>query len=86
MSPLPETAILEKELFDLISTRLLKIPPGFGVEANLLDVGFDSMTVMQLLVLIEEKYGITLADEDLLLENFQSTTALATLLRTTVNK
>ncbi|MFV0416325.1 MAG: acyl carrier protein [Chthoniobacterales bacterium] len=81
MALLPETMNLESELLALISERLLKIPPDFGFEDSLPDIGFDSMTVMQLLILVEEKYGITLNDEDLSSENFKSVAALANLLR-----
>lgn len=77
---MPDLRTLELELVTLIRERLLETPPDFSATSNLYDAGLDSMAIMQLLLLIEEKYGIMLPDADLSTENFSSAQHLAVLL------
>ena len=79
--PMPELNTLEEELVVLIRERLLETPPEFSATSNLYDAGLDSMAIMQLLLLIEEKYGVMLPDSDLSKENFSSPHFLAVLLQ-----
>jgi acyl carrier protein len=72
---------LENELVLLIRERLLETTPDFSPTSNLYDAGLDSMAIMQLLLLLEEKYGIMLPDSDLSKENFSTTHHLAILLQ-----
>ncbi len=78
MSDLPT---LEKELVLLIQERLLETTPDFSASSNLYDAGLDSMAIMQLLLLLEEKYGVMLPDSDLSKENFSTAHHLAILLQ-----
>ena len=77
---MPNLRTLEEELVTLISERLLETAPDFSETSNLFDAGLDSMAIMQLLLLIEEKYGIMLSDADLSTDNFKSARQLASLL------
>ncbi len=79
--PLPATTTLEQQLFTLISERLLETEPGFNADSNLYDAGLDSMAIMQLLVLVEEEYGIALPESDLTRHNFSTIHCLAELIR-----
>ena len=79
--PSPAPATLEQQLFTLISERLLETEAGFNVDSNLYDAGLDSMAIMQLLVLIEEEYGVALPDGDLTRHNFSTIHRLAELIR-----
>jgi len=47
---------------------------------SLIDHGMTSITGIQLIVFLEEKYGINVMDEDLLLENFDTLAKLFALL------
>lgn len=76
--PTPED--LERDLLALIGERLLDLPEGFDATARLADAGLDSMAVMQLLLLIESRFGLWLPEEDLVSENLASVRALAHLL------
>jgi acyl carrier protein len=51
-------------------------------EASFLDEGIvDSTGVLELILFVEETYGITVANEDVLPENFDSVTRLAAFIR-----
>lgn len=81
-----ELSTLEEQLVTLICERLLETPPGFSASSNLYEAGLDSMAIMQLLLLIEEKYGVILPDSDLSKENFTSSHHLALLLQSRLGK
>jgi acyl carrier protein len=52
-------------------------------EAPLLDSGIlDSLSLLRLVVFLEERFGITMDDADLLPENFASVDAICAYLRT----
>lgn len=72
---------LEKQLVTLISERLLEVQPGFDADSNLYDNGLDSMAIMQLLVLVEEEFGVAIPESDLTKQNFGTTRQLAQLIR-----
>ena len=76
-----DPSTLEQELVVLIRERLLETTPDFCSSSNLYDAGLDSMAIMQLLLLIEEKYGVMVPDADLSKENFSSAHQLAILLQ-----
>ena len=78
---LPDQSTLEKELLALITGRLLSAAGTIGPEDNLQEAGLDSMAIMQLLVLIEEKYGISLPNGAISCRNFGSAQSVAMLLR-----
>jgi acyl carrier protein len=51
-------------------------------ETSLLDSGIlDSLSLLRLVVFLEERFGITMGDGDLLPENFASVNAICTYLR-----
>ncbi len=72
---------LEFELAEIIGGRLLGCPDRLGPENDLYAAGLDSMGIMQLLVLVEEQYGIAIPDTDLTRENFGTIRALAGIIR-----
>jgi len=78
--PIPARETLELQLVSLISERLLETPPGFDAGSDLYEHGLDSMAIMQLLVLLEEEYGVALPESALTRKNFGSVRQLATLL------
>lgn len=52
-------------------------------EEDLLSEGIiDSLGILQLVAFIEDKFGIQIEDEDVVLENFQSISALTSYLET----
>lgn len=69
---------LEHELLRLVRDHLLDgVADDFDALASLPDAGLDSMAIMQLLLLIEDRFGIWLPEEDLTRENFACIRSLA---------
>jgi acyl carrier protein len=68
---------LERELRVLLEEHLLDGAAGLGPTTRLADAGLDSMAIMQLLLLIEGRFGLWLPEEDLTHENFACIRSLA---------
>ncbi len=79
MAALPSN--LESRLLQLISESLLSTGPGFGADSDLFAAGLDSMAIMQLLLLVEEEFGVAIPAESVSRENFSTVATLARLLR-----
>lgn len=79
--PIPQQEPLEQQLVHLVSERLLETPPDFHADSNLYDSGLDSMATMQLLILIEEEYGVALPEGQLTRQNFSTVRGVAGLIR-----
>ena len=71
---------LEGELLALVAGRILDVGPDFHARSSLAEAGLDSMAVMQLLVAIEDRFGLWLPESDLVPANLESVGALARLL------
>ncbi|MEW6268524.1 MAG: phosphopantetheine-binding protein [Thermodesulfobacteriota bacterium] len=68
---------LERALVALVEEHLLDGSTRLDAAAPLSSAGLDSMAVMQLLLLIEDRFGLWLPEEDLTHENFASIRTLA---------
>jgi acyl carrier protein len=68
----------------LISESIIEPPPDFTGETDLFQCGLDSMAIMQLLILIEDTFGVSLPPESVNRENFRTTRSLAALLETKI--
>lgn len=44
--------------------QLVELPPDAGAETDLFEAGMDSMAVMQLIVVLEERWGVVLGAAD----------------------
>lgn len=77
--PIPARETLEQQLVTMISQRLLETQPGFDADSDLYQHGLDSMAIMQLLVLLEEEYGVSIPESALTRKNFGSVRQLASL-------
>lgn len=78
--PIPARETLEQQLVTLIAERLLETQPGFGADSDLYQNGLDSMAIMQLLVLVEEEYGVSIPEAALTRKNFSTIRQLAGLI------
>lgn len=61
----------------LIRDRVLELPEDFGVEDDLPAAGLDSMAIMQLLLAVEEEFGVSLPVESVSKKHLSSARALA---------
>jgi acyl carrier protein len=75
---------IEKQIKQYVAENFLFSDDGYTLpeEASFLEEGIvDSTGVLELILFVEETYGITVANEDVLPENFDSVTKLATFIR-----
>jgi acyl carrier protein len=79
--PIPALENLDQQLVTLVSERLLETQPGFGPESDLYEAGLDSMALMQLLILVEEEYGVSIPESALTKQNFSTVRHLSQIIR-----
>ncbi len=79
--PIPSQEALEKQLVELLRERLLETTAPMDADTDLYTLGLDSMAIMQLLILVEEEYGVALPESSLTRENFSTARQLAHLIR-----
>jgi len=81
MSVLSDPSTLEKELLAILTERIL--PEGVSVDLDtaLQSAGLDSLATMQLLLQIENTYGISLPDADISCKNLGSIRTIAQLMK-----
>ena len=75
---------MESVINDYISREIVQDPALLPLknEASLLEGGIlDSLSLLRLVVFLEERFGITMGDADLLPENFASVDAICAFLR-----
>ena len=77
----PPLETLEPQLIVLLRERLLETPHPFDATTDLYTLGMDSMAIMQLLVIIEEEYGVALPECGLTRQNFTTVRHLAHLIQ-----
>jgi len=68
------------KLLELVSQDILEVGPDFDEHSDLFDAGLDSMAIMQLLILIEQNFGVRLPAAKLTRANFSSVADLADLM------
>ena len=74
-----ESSEKTKKLLDIISSDILEVGPDFNAHTNLHEAGLDSMATMQLLIKIEQAFGVQLAASKLTKENLSTVGNLARL-------
>ncbi len=79
--PVPAQAALEQQLVVLLRERLLETSAPLDAGTDLYTLGLDSMAIMQLLILVEEEYGVALPENTLTRDNFSTAHQLAHLIR-----
>lgn len=71
---------LETRVLSLVRDEVLQTPPVFTVTSDLFDAGLDSMAIMQLLLLLEEHYGVAIPVGSVSRANFKTAQAIGALL------
>lgn len=71
---LPE---IEAALLEIVRTEILETDEAFNADSNLFEAGLDSMATMQLLIKIEQQFGVQIAASQLTQENFSTIKDLA---------
>ena len=71
---------MEHELLEIIRTEILEATAPLTPESDLFEAGLDSMAIMQLLLHIEDHFGVALEPADLSRENFRTAARIAALI------
>lgn len=72
-----EVNSLAERLLARIRTELLETGAGFGIDSDLFGAGLDSMSIMQLTLLIEEEFATTLPDRLITRSTFSTARQIA---------
>lgn len=86
MSVQPDDESLQLFLIEMLSSEILEAPSGFDEHSNLFDAGLDSLGTMQLLVRIEQRFGIQIPAGKLTKENSSTIQQLCQLIADSVCK
>ena len=70
---------MEDDLIALIRTEILDTAEPIGSQSDLFAAGLDSMGIMQLLLAIEERFGVAIDPADLSRDNFSTAEKIAAL-------
>ena len=81
VQPLPAPETLENQLIALLRERVLETAAPLEAGTDLYTLGMDSMAIMQLLILVEEEYGVALPESSLTRDHFTTPRQLARLVR-----
>ena len=72
---------LEEALLRLVREKLFDGGAPMTVETDLFAAGLDSMCIMQLMISIEERFGVRVPEASVTRENFSTASSLAALVR-----
>jgi acyl carrier protein len=72
---------LEEALLRLVREKLFDGGAPMTVETDLFAAGLDSMGIMQLMISIEERFGVRVPEASVTRENFSTASSLAALVR-----
>lgn len=73
-------ATIQQALVDMMVDQVLEGADGIDAQTDLFEAGLDSMAIMQLLLLIDERFGVTLTSSDLTRANFANIDVLSALI------
>lgn len=73
---------LNKRVSDIIKKEISRFYPNINVniDMNLIDIGFDSLSFIQLIVGLEDKCNVTIPDEKLCISNVMTFSDLCNIL------
>lgn len=74
---LPSDSAIAERLLARIGGELLELPPDFGIDADLFEAGLDSMTIMQVILIIEQEFAAQLPDQLIKRETFSTVRQIA---------
>ncbi len=77
---LPNPSVFAEGLKDILSGGILDLPENFQNNDDLFDLGLDSMAIMQLLILIEDRFSLPIPANLVTKTHFCSIDALSKLL------
>jgi len=80
------TEDIRKKLHDHIVEEVLLRDDPLKPDEDLFDAGFDSMSLSRVLVFVEDEFGVTIPDEDVVIDEIATLTTMATFVAGYVDK
>ncbi|UXP33044.1 acyl carrier protein [Reichenbachiella agarivorans] len=68
---------IKSDLIEFIKSEILDASIEIDADTPLSDAGVDSFSVIELVLFLERKHGITIQEKDMLPQNFKSVASLA---------
>src|SRR5690606_10052451 len=72
-----DIATIKAALNDYIVSEILLRDEPLAADEDLFDAGFDSMSLSRVLVFVEERFGVAIPDEDVVIDEIATLDALA---------
>ena len=77
---------IQKALADNISNEILLRKTALGPDEDFFAAGFDSMSLSRVLVFVEERFGVTIPDQDVVLDEVSTLRTMAAFVKTYVDE
>ena len=78
MNPAP--SLIEAKILQLICSELLEIADDLSLDSDLFDAGLDSMAIMQLTLILEREFGVSIAENLIVKSTFSTVRNLTNVL------
>jgi acyl carrier protein len=82
----PDIAALQQTLHDHVAYDILLRKEPLPPDQDVFDVGFDSMSLSRLLVFIEDKFGLRIPDEDVVVDEISTLDKMTQFVATRMNR
>lgn len=86
MLPIVDQDTIRKALHDHIVDEILLRDEPLAADDDLFDAGFDSMSLSRVLVFVEDRFGVTIPDEEVVLDEMSTLSAWTALVTERVQK
>ena len=77
---------IQKALADQIGSEILLRKTPLTSDEDLFAAGFDSMSLSRVLVFVEERFGVTIPDQDVVLDEVSTLRTMAAFVKTYVDR
>ncbi len=68
---------VETVLLDFVTKDILLRKDSIGRDVDLFDAGFDSLSLSRLLVFVEQRFGVVVPDQDLVIDEISTVASMA---------
>ena len=68
---------VEAALLDFVTKDILLLDKPIGRDVDLFDAGFDSLSLSRILVFIEQRFHVTVPDEDIVIDEISTIASMA---------
>jgi acyl carrier protein len=77
---------IQQALSDNITNEILLRKTPLGIDEDLFAAGFDSMSLSRVLVFVEERFGVTIPDQDVVLDEVSTVRTMAAFVKKYVDR